>query len=192
MATSVLPSVTTRIDPWGFARRASASQPFLGYSSPGFAENAFAGQRGGAWSFQDALKVCPCAGWIELDRLRNVPRLRKTAQDRAQIAHTLGVNPERGAVILGAQAAKRKVTSTDLRRYPVLRFATHGLLPRELRRQAEPALPLTPPTASSAEENGRLDASDIAQPCRLTARPRGSRTCERLGTRIVSPVSRRL
>jgi CHAT domain-containing protein len=99
---------------------------------------------------------------MDLELLRGLPRLRETAQELNQIAQALGASPE-NSVLLGTAATKPRVTSTDLSQYRVLAFATHGLLPGELRCQAEPALVLTPPAALTAADNGLLDASDIAQ-----------------------------
>jgi CHAT domain-containing protein len=51
----------------------------------------------------------------------------------------------------------------DLERFRVLYFATHGLLPGELRCQAEPGLVLTPnANATRREDDGLLEASEIA------------------------------
>jgi CHAT domain-containing protein len=157
VAISVLPSVTALVDLRAVATRASAPQPFLGFGDP-----AFAGQRGSTRALQDVLNVCRLDGGMDLDLLRGLPRLRETAQELTQIAQALGARPE-SSVILGTAATKPKVTSTDLSQYRVVAFATHGLLPGELRCQAEPALALTPPAAPSQTDNGLLDASDIAQ-----------------------------
>jgi CHAT domain-containing protein len=157
LAISVLPSVTALADLRAVATRTSAPQPFLGFGDP-----AFAGQRGSTRALQDALNVCRLDGGIDLDLLRGLPRLRETAHELTQIAQALGASPE-SSVILGTAATKPRVTNTDLSQYRVLAFATHGLLPGELRCQAEPALALTPPATSSPADNGLLDASDIAQ-----------------------------
>ena len=157
VAISVLPSVTALVDLRAIASRASAPQPVLGFGDP-----AFGGQSGSTRALQDALNACRLEGEIDVDLLRGLPRLRETAQELTQIAQALGASPE-SSVILGAAATKPKVTSTDLSQYRVLAFATHGLLPGELRCQAEPALALTPPATPSPADNGLLDASDIAQ-----------------------------
>jgi CHAT domain-containing protein len=149
--------VTALVDLRAVATRTSAPQPFLGFGDP-----AFAGQRGSTRALQDALNVCRLEGGIDLDLLRGLPRLRETAQELTQIAQALGASPE-SSVVLGTAATKPKVTSTDLSQYRVLAFATHGLLPGELRCQAEPALALTPPATPNPGDNGLLDASDIAQ-----------------------------
>ena len=65
-------------------------------------------------------------------------------------------------LVLGAAATERRVRETDLSRYRVVAFATHGLLPGELRCQAEPALALTPPATPTKGEDGVLDASEVA------------------------------
>jgi CHAT domain-containing protein len=157
VAISVLPSVAALGELRAVATRSVAPQPFLGFGDP-----AFGGQHGSTRALQDALNACRLEGGIDVGLLQNLPRLRETAQELTQIAQALGASPE-SSVILGAAATKPKVTSTDLSQYRVLAFATHGLLPGELRCQAEPALALTPPAMPSPADNGLLDASDIAQ-----------------------------
>ena len=157
VAISVLPSVAALGELRAVATRSAAPQPFLGFGDP-----AFAGQRGSTRALQDVLALCRLEGGIDVDLLRGLPRLRETAQELTQIAQALGASPE-NSVVLGTAATKPKVTSTDLSQYRVLAFATHGLLPGELRCQAEPALALTPPAALTPTDNGLLDASDIAQ-----------------------------
>ena len=66
------------------------------------------------------------------------------------------------AVVTGAAATERRVRESDLARYRVVAFATHGLLPGELRCQAEPALALSPPATPTKGEDGLLDASEVA------------------------------
>ena len=157
VAISVLPSVAALGELRAVATRSAAPQPFLGFGDP-----AFAGQRGSTRALQDALNFCRLEGGIDVGLLQNLPRLRETAQELALIAQSLGASPE-SSVVLGTAATKPKVMSTDLSQYRVLAFATHGLLPGELRCQAEPALVLTPPATLTPADNGLLDASDIAQ-----------------------------
>jgi CHAT domain-containing protein len=139
------------------ATRSVAPLPFVGFGDP-----AFAGERGSTRALKDALAVCRLEGGIDVRLLQNLPRLRETAQELKEISQALGASPET-SVILGAQTTKPKVISTNLSQYRVVAFATHGLLPGELRCQAEPALALTPPATPSPGDNGLLDASDIAQ-----------------------------
>jgi CHAT domain-containing protein len=66
--------------------------------------------------------------------------------------------------VLGADVAEGPLRARKLDRYRVIYFATHGLLPGELRCQSEPGLALTPPAtaATRTDEDGLLDASEIA------------------------------
>lgn len=69
-----------------------------------------------------------------------------------------------GSVLLGANATEANFRARPLDQYGVLYFATHGLLPGELHCQAEPGLALSPPAiATSAAQDGLLDASEIGQ-----------------------------
>jgi CHAT domain-containing protein len=157
VALSVLPSVGALGELRAVATRSVAPLPFVGFGDP-----AFAGERGSTRALKDALAVCRLEGGIDVRLLQNLPRLRETAQELKEISQALGASPET-SVILGAQTTKPKVISTNLSQYRVVAFATHGLLPGELRCQAEPALALTPPATPSPGDNGLLDASDIAQ-----------------------------
>ena len=47
-------------------------------------------------------------------------------------------------------------------RNEVIVFATHGLLPSDLKSREEPALSLTPPAVATVAGDGLLDASEIA------------------------------
>ena len=66
-------------------------------------------------------------------------------------------------IFLGDEASEARLRAQDLSSYRILYFATHGLLPGELKCQAEPGLVLTPPPESSTRDNdGLLEASEIA------------------------------
>ena len=65
---------------------------------------------------------------------------------------------------LGPHASETAVKSLDLASYRILSFATHGLLPGQLRCDGEPALVLTPPGRPSDADDGLLDASEVAAP----------------------------
>ncbi len=58
---------------------------------------------------------------------------------------------------------KSAVQSMDLSQARILAFATHGLLPGELRGVDEPGLVFTPPATPSADDDGFLSTSDITQ-----------------------------
>jgi CHAT domain-containing protein len=93
--------------------------------------------------------------------LRALPALPETADELRRIGRTLGAAPE--AVVVGAEASEARVRATDLARYRVVAFATHAVLPGELRCQSEPALVLTPPAPGATGDDGLLDASEVAR-----------------------------
>ena len=156
VAISVLPAMTSLKSLRAVAGRSKAPQPFIGFGDP-----AFAGAPGDTRSMATLASLCREGGAVDSELVRNLPRLRDTAGEIRQIAKTLKA-PETD-VILGAQATEAKVRGTDLSRYRVVAFATHGLLPGELKCKSEPALALTPPAKSTADEDGLLDAAEIAQ-----------------------------
>ena len=156
VAISVLPAMTSLKSLRAVAGRSKAPQPFIGFGDP-----AFAGAPGDTRSMATLASLCREGGAVDSELVRNLPRLRDTAGEIRQIAKTLKA-PDTD-VILGAQATEAKVRGTDLSRYRVVAFATHGLLPGELKCKSEPALALTPPAKSTADEDGLLDAAEIAQ-----------------------------
>src|SRR5439155_399226 len=138
------------------AGRSKAPQPFIGFGDP-----AFAGAPGDTRSMATIASLCREGAAVDSELVRGLPRLRDTAGEIRQIAKTLKASDS--DVILGAQATEGKVRSTDLSRFRVVAFATHGILPGELKCKSEPALALTPPATSTADEDGLLDAAEIAQ-----------------------------
>jgi CHAT domain-containing protein len=65
---------------------------------------------------------------------------------------------------LGIEAIEEQIRRLPLDQYRILYFATHGLLPGELKCQTEPALVLTPPaiTPRDKSSDGLLQASEIS------------------------------
>ncbi|PYM46242.1 MAG: hypothetical protein DME16_15260 [Candidatus Rokuibacteriota bacterium] len=155
VAISVLPALTS-LKSLRAAGRSKAPQPFIGFGDP-----AFAGAPGDTRSMATIASLCREGAAVDSELVRGLPRLRDTAGEIRQIAKTLKASDS--DVILGAQATEGKVRSTDLSRFRVVAFATHGILPGELKCKSEPALALTPPATSTADEDGLLDAAEIAQ-----------------------------
>ena len=156
MPISVLPSLGSLKSLRAVAGRSKAAQPFIGFGDP-----AFGGAPGDTRNLAALAKLCRESGGVDVELVRGLPRLRESAGELRQIAQTLKA-PE-SDVILGAQATEKRVRSTDLSQYRVVAFATHGLLPGELKCKGEPALALTPPAKGSADEDGLLDAGEVAQ-----------------------------
>jgi len=155
VAISVLPALTS-LKSLRAAGRSKAPQPFIGFGDP-----AFAGAPGDTRSMATIASLCREGAAVDSELVRGLPRLRDTAGEIRQIAKTLKASDS--DVILGAQATEAKVRSTDLSRFRVVAFATHGILPGELKCKSEPALALTPPATPTADEDGLLDAAEIAQ-----------------------------
>lgn len=154
VAISVLPSVAALRDLRAVAGRSSAPEPFLAFADP-----AFAGAQQDRRAVGNVANLCR-DGAVDAATLRTLPRIPDSADEVRKIAAALGARGD--SVVLGADATEARVRTTDLSRYRVLAFATHGLLPGELQCQAEPALALTPPSAPTANEDGLLDASEVA------------------------------
>ncbi len=138
--------------------------PFLGFGNPNFAGTA--PQADGSGPKVSALvalaQQCRDNGPVSADLLRALAPLPETANEVNMVARQLGADGR--SVFLGRDATEAKLRSLPLDQYDVLYFATHGLLPGELRCQAEPGLALSPPAnpATSKAEDGLLDATEIA------------------------------
>ena len=96
------------------------------------------------------------------DVLRALSPLPETSSELNKVAAILGAGTSR--LFLRAEASEANFRAQNLLDYRILYFATHGLLPGELKCQAEPGLVLTPPTGQSSSRlrDGLLEASEIA------------------------------
>ena len=111
-----------------------------------------------------AAVTCRDGGPIPRNILTDMPSLPDTQTELQTVSNFLKAS---GPVefFVGAQATEARLRSMRLSDYRVLYFATHGLLPGELRCQSEPALVLSPPATAAVTkiEDGLLDASEISQ-----------------------------
>jgi len=105
---------------------------------------------------------CRPAGPMDGQILRALPPLPDTSLEIKTIADILGTNTS--SVFLRDGATENNFHQQALKDYRVLYFATHGLLPGELKCQTEPGLVLTPPTNKpiTKAQDGLLEASEIA------------------------------
>jgi CHAT domain-containing protein len=160
MAVSEVPS------PRGFlelrqarAEAQPAPRSFLGIGNPSFAGGASA--PGQASALDRLASSCREGGPMPTELIRALTPLPETADEVRRVGQRLGADP--GSILLGSAASEANLRRQPLGDYNVLYFATHGLLPGELRCQAEPGLALSPPGgARSTEDDGLLDASEIA------------------------------
>lgn len=108
-------------------------------------------------------QTCRQSGPMDRAALVALPPLPETRAEVQRVARLLGA--ETDSLLLAAAATEAAVRSQPLGDFEVLYFATHGLLPGELHCQGEPGLVLTPPptTALDKQNDGLLDASEVAQ-----------------------------
>jgi len=92
--------------------------------------------------------------------LASLPRLPDTANELRSVAGALGVDAVK-ALHLGKDANETTVRQTDLSRYRIVMFATHGLVPGELDGLDQPALALTAPDVAGTDGNGLLTMDKI-------------------------------
>ena len=111
-----------------------------------------------------AAVTCRDGGPIPRNILTDMPSLPDTQTELQTVANFLKTSGP-AEFFVGAQATEARLRSIRLSDYRVLYFATHGLLPGELRCQSEPALVLSPPATAAVTkiEDGLLDASEISQ-----------------------------
>jgi CHAT domain-containing protein len=93
--------------------------------------------------------------------LAGLPPLPGSEKELEVARRLLGASPE--DQMLGAGFTAKNVRSTALNRYRVLHFATHAVLPGELRCQSEPAVLTSTPEGAADASGGLLTASQIAQ-----------------------------
>ncbi len=97
-----------------------------------------------------------------LDVLRSgLPPLPETEGELRSVAGRL--DAESSDIVLGAAATEAAVKSTDLSKYRVVYFATHGLVAGEVKGLGEPALAFTVPDTPSELDDGLLTASEVSQ-----------------------------
>jgi CHAT domain-containing protein len=135
--------------------RQAAPRPFLGIGDPSFSGAA------GPKALQALTTGCQEGGAISPDLLRALAPLPDSAHEVEAISARLGG----GVVLTGARATESGFRAQPLDQFAVLYFATHGVLPGELRCQGEPGLALSPPdhATASTDADGMLSASEIAE-----------------------------
>jgi CHAT domain-containing protein len=156
MAVSVMPSLRGFVDLRTLVRPSRAPLPLLGFADPDFA----GADEAAGMSALD--RFCRTGGAVPAGLLRNLAPLPETATELRRVAAVLGAGDD--DLFLGNAAREERLRGLPLDHYRILYFATHGLLPGELRCQGEPGLALTPPAseAESPARDGLLDASEIA------------------------------
>ena len=156
-AVSEVPSARAFLD-LRLARAAAkaAPRPLLAVGNP-----AFAGRPGEEDSALVRLAAnCRLGAPVPAGLIRALAPLPETAQEVRAVAQRLGADS--GSLLLGATATEGNLRRQPLDQYNVLYFATHGLLPAELNCNGEPGLALTPGSGQSTNDDGLLEASEVA------------------------------
>lgn len=156
LAVTQMPSVRTFISFRRTVRPSAAPFPFVGFGNP-----AFSGGAKGA-GLAALSEHCQLGGPIPPGLISSLAALPDTADELKRVAKALGAG--QNSIILGKEVTEQRVRSQQLDQYRVVYFATHGLLPGELRCQSQPALALSPPVgdAPNRASDGLLEASEIA------------------------------
>jgi CHAT domain-containing protein len=169
-AVSVVPSVaalrTLRQMPSGSKSR----ELMIGFGDPVFNnEQAKEEQHATATATQVATatrgmplkrRSSPKLEGVDSAEIAQLPPLPDTAEELNSIARALKVDPSK-AVVLGAKANEQTVKSTDLSRYKIIVFATHGLAASELNGLTQPALALSAPKVAGIQGDGLLTMDEI-------------------------------
>jgi tetratricopeptide (TPR) repeat protein len=153
-AITTLPSVASLRALRVFAKRAEATEPFIGFGDP-----VLGGQSGESKGLQVASFYRGAVA--DVDEVRQLSSLPETETELRAIAQYLGANDN--AIYLRERATESQVKSVALNQSKVVAFATHGLVSGELKGLAEPALVLTPPETGTEHDDGLLTASEVAQ-----------------------------
>jgi CHAT domain-containing protein len=106
------------------------------------------------------LRASPRPVGVAAGELAQLPRLPETAEEVRSIARVMNADLARD-VFLGVHANERVVLTSNLSRYRVIVFATHGLVPGDLVGLTQPALALTAPEVAQIEGDGLLSMDEI-------------------------------
>ncbi len=156
-AISVLPSVSSLQALRATAAASAKREPFAGFGDPALAgrgESTPGPSRGGPAIVMRGFVV-------DSGALQQLEPLPESGKELAELARYMRASP--GHVWTGKDATETRVKSTDLSRFRVLAFATHGLMAGEIVDFAEPSLVLTPPETGTPQDDGLLTASEVAQ-----------------------------
>ena len=97
---------------------------------------------------------------VDVEELAQLPRLRDTREEVNAIAQALGANLSQD-VFIGTAANEATVKRMNLSNRRVIAFATHGLVPGELKGLSQPALALSSPAVVGGDGDGLLTVEEI-------------------------------
>ena len=183
-AITVLPAVSSLMFLREVARESRASKPYIGIGNPlldgpdsRYQRLALAARDHNhcpkdLWTLKSKGFIAPNRRVLlssqnrlaDNDQVRLQIPLPETADELCAVGHDLGSKLE--DIRLGERATEKDVKALNesgvLSQYRILHFATHAALADQLTGGTEPGLILTPPVQSSENDDGYLDASEIA------------------------------
>jgi CHAT domain-containing protein len=169
-AVTMVPSAAALRTLRGLPAGSDKREPMIGFGDPLFSrDQAEEAKKVAAVSqvaelstrgFPLKRRSAPQIEGVDSAELALLPRLPDTADELKSIAAALEADPSK-VVNLGVNANERLVKTSDLSRYKVLVFATHGLVPGELNGLTQPALALSAPDVAGVEGDGLLTMEEI-------------------------------
>jgi len=105
-------------------------------------------------------RAAPQTRGVDRAQLGLLPRLPDTADELKSVALALQADPSK-VLHLGKAANEEAVKTTDLSKYRIIVFATHGLVPGELDGLTQPALALSAPEVAGVSGDGLLTMDEI-------------------------------
>jgi CHAT domain-containing protein len=106
------------------------------------------------------LRSSPKVDGVDSLQLAQLPRLPDTAEELKSIALALQADPAK-VLNLGKDANEKTVKTTNLSKFKIVAFATHGLVPGELDGLSQPALALSAPAVADSGGDGLLTMEEI-------------------------------
>ncbi len=160
-----LPSVASLKAVRLFEQAASFGEPakldFIGFGDPDLGGSSGASSRGlrAGDLFQAA--GSDGAGRADPDALRRA--FAPLPGTKVELEAMQAAFAPRSHIMLGAQATESQVKRTSFAGVKVVAFSTHGLIAGEIDGIAEPGLVFTPPATATADDDGLLGSSEVAQ-----------------------------
>jgi CHAT domain-containing protein/Tfp pilus assembly protein PilF len=162
-ALTVLPSVTSLKALRTLPQRAENRRPMIGFGNPKFGElKDQSVTRGGPARLANSKTRGAWSSTVEkvMSILASLPELPGAEQELKTVAKDLGASDT--DLHIGTEATEAAVKHTDLTKFAVVYFATHGLVADDVAGLTEPALVLTPPTDPTDDDDGLLTASEVS------------------------------
>jgi CHAT domain-containing protein len=150
----------------------SRREPLIGFGDPYFSAEQLAAAEGRSVEAPTEVAAVSSRGvplrlraalktrQVDSADLAQLPRLPDTADELISVAKSLQVEPSK-VLYLGKDANERKVKDTDLSRFRIVAFATHGLVPGDLNGLSQPALALSAPNVADVDGDGLLTMEEV-------------------------------